>query len=135
MQKQRSTWHYLAGLVLLASFGQGVRPGLGADKKDALKPLRPEIVKAWCDAGADVGWMKDVPPKYSNWGTGFWEPFIEKAEPGAVPAFRYHPNEVGMLAKLPDPGLPFGLDTHCSSMKELAGLKSLQSLKLGCDLA
>ena len=46
---------------MLASFGSCICAGAGADNKDAPKPLPPEIVKAWRDAGADVGWMKDLP--------------------------------------------------------------------------
>jgi hypothetical protein len=99
------------------------------------KPLPPEIVKVWGAAGAKVGWIKDFPPK-PTWGYDYWEPYREQGEPGAVPAFRYHREKEGDLAKLPDPGVPFGLDMHCCSMndaelKELAGLKNLQSLNLG----
>ena len=58
MQKQRTKWHYLAVLAVLTSCGLGVFAGAGADQQDAPKPLPPEIVKAWRDAGAEVGWMK-----------------------------------------------------------------------------
>jgi hypothetical protein len=60
MKKQRTTWHYLAALAVLASCGLGVFADAEPDKKDAPKPLPPETVKAWRDAGAHVGWMKDV---------------------------------------------------------------------------
>ena len=99
------------------------------------KPLPQETIKVWGDAGAKVGWMKDFPPEPTA-GYEYWEPFREKGEPGALPAFRYHRAKEGDLAKLPDPGVPFGLDMHCCSMndaelKELAGLKSLQTLNIG----
>jgi hypothetical protein len=123
-------------LAVLASCGLRAYADGEGDKKDAPKPLPPEFVKAWRDAGAKVGWMKDAPPAPNAGNAGFWEPYREKGEPGAVPAFRYHPPRGCVLARLPDPEVPFGLDTHCCSMndaelKELAGLKSLQSLNLG----
>jgi hypothetical protein len=128
----------LAVLVLLTSFGPSVCAGVVADKKEAPKPLPPAVVKAWSDAGAEVGWMKDLPPQPTG-GYAYWEPFREKAEPGAMPAFRFHPADEEVLAKLPDPGVAFGLDFHCSAvtgvwLKKLAGLKSLRSLNVGGSL-
>src|SRR5439155_1197816 len=124
MQKQGTAWHYLAMLAVLASCDQGVFVGAGADKTEAPKPLPPEIVKAWRGAGADVGWMKNVPPRRS--GYEFWDPWREKGEAGAMPAFRFPDrNARGVLGKLPDPGMAFGLDFHCGfyagvKLKELA---------------
>jgi internalin A len=135
MKKGWIAWYLLGVIPGLAGFGPSVGAGAAADKKEVPRPLPPEVVKVWGDAGASPGWMKDLPPKPSG-GYAFWEPFREKTEAGTVPAFRFHPNKTGALAKLPDPGVAFGLDTHCCSMndaklKELAGLKSLQSLNLG----
>jgi len=45
---------YLAVLIVL---GLQLSPLPAADKKEAPKPLPPEIVQAWRDAGANVGWM------------------------------------------------------------------------------
>jgi hypothetical protein len=128
----------LAALAVLASSGLGVIVSADPDKTDAPKPLPQEIVKAWRDAGANVGWMKDVPPQPTG-GNDYWEPFREKVEPGAMLAFRFHPEKEGVLTKLPDPGVAFGLDLHCwpgkdAEVKELAGLKSLQSLNIGGSL-
>src|SRR6266404_7069124 len=61
MQKQGTTWRYRAALAVLASCS--LFAGAGADKKETPKPLPPEIVKAWRNAGAQVGWMKDAPPR------------------------------------------------------------------------
>jgi hypothetical protein len=105
-----------------------------AAKEHNDKPLPPEIAKAWRDAGFEVGWMKDVPPRSPSWG--FWRPWREKSERGAIPAFGLPEKEAGgVLAKLPDPGTPFGLDFHCGpdagvTLKEFAKLKNLQSLNL-----
>src|SRR5207249_1981905 len=102
----------------------GEPSGAGSEKKEAPKPPPPEIVKAWRDAGANVGWMKDLPPQTGTYG--FWEPWSEKGEAGAMPAFRFPKrNGGGLLAKLPDPGTAFGLDFHCgfqtgARLKELA---------------
>jgi internalin A len=142
MKKYQLIWaaayHYLAVLAMLASCGLGVFADTRDDKKDAPKPVPPEIVKAWRDAGADAGWMKDLPPQPTG-GYEYWEPFREKAEAGTVPAYRFHPDKEDVLLKLPDPGVAFGLDFHCSSvkgswLKNLAGLKSLRSLNVGGSL-
>jgi uncharacterized protein (TIGR03067 family) len=108
----------------------------GDDKKEAPRPLPPQIVKAWRDAGFEVGWVKDVPPHLgSSWG--FWRPWREKGEAGAIPAFGHPRRDAGgVLAKLPDPGTAFGLDFHCGwdagvPLKEFAKCKNLQSLNLG----
>jgi hypothetical protein len=113
----------------------GVCPGGEADKKDAPKPLPPEVVRAWRDAGATVGWMKDLPAKPVG-GYEYWVPWRDQGEPGAVPAFRCPREKEEALAKLADPGVPFGLDLHCWSgrdaeLKRFAGLKSLHSLNIG----
>lgn len=138
MKKQETAWYCLALLTVLAGCGLGVVARAGDDKQDVPKPLPAEVVQAWRDAGADLGWMKDTPPRPTA-GYEYWEPFREKVQPGAIPAFRFHPEKEGVLVKLPDPGVPFGLDTHCSAitdteLKELAGLKSLQSLNIGGSL-
>ena len=134
MRIHRTTWQVLTPLALLAGCCSASFAGAEADKKEAPKPLPPEIVKAWTDAGAEPGWMTDVPPE-STGGYQFWEPFREEAEAGTMPAFRYH-QKMDVLARLPDPGVGFGLDLHCwpgkdAELKELAGLKSLQSLNIG----
>jgi hypothetical protein len=136
MKKQLArTWRYLAVLAVLASFGLGTVTSADPEIKDTPRPLPAEIVKAWRDAGADVGWMKDVPPRLGTYN--FWEPWREKGEAGAIPAFRFPEKKAdGVLTKLPDPGTAFGLDFHCGfyagvTLKELAKLKHLQSLCIG----
>jgi Leucine-rich repeat (LRR) protein len=124
-----------AVLALLASCGLGVFASAKPEDQAAPKPLPPEIVKAWREAGFEVGWMKDVPPQSRSWG--FWQPWREKGEPGAIPAFGFPERDAGgVLAKLPDPGTAFGLDFHCGwdagmTLKEFAKLKNLQSLNIG----
>src|SRR5262245_45555985 len=135
MHHQGTTWLYLAGLVVLASCGLSVCTAADADKTKVPRPLPPEIVKAWRDAGAEAGWMKDVPPQRSG-GYEFWRQWRDKVEIGALPAFRFHPENPDVLARLPDPGVDFGLDFHCSPvtgpwLKNMAGLKSLRSLNVG----
>ena len=124
MHKQRTTWQYLAILAVLASSGLSVFAAGGGDQKDPPKPLPPEIVKAWRDAGAVVGWMKVE-------NDGFVRFVQEKVEAGAISAFRFFRWKEGALAKLPDPGTAFGLDLQDTQvtdagLKELAGLKSLR---------
>ncbi len=135
MQKQGTTWRYLAVLAVLANCGPGVFGDAEPDNKDRPKQLSAETAKAWQDAGAELGWMKNVPPE--SGAHHFWEPWREKGEAGAMPAFRFPERSAGgVLATLPDPGIPFGLDFHCGfyagvKLKELAALKNLQSLSLG----
>jgi hypothetical protein len=138
MKTNGTSWRYLALLAVLVSCGLPAFAGRGNNKKETPKPLPPEVVKAWGDAGAKVGWMKDVPPEPTD-GYDYWEPFREEVEPGALPAFHFHPKSEGVLTKLPNPGVAFGLDTSCwgltaRELKELARLKSLRSLNLGGDL-
>jgi internalin A len=127
--------HLPVVLAVLASCGLGTATAADPDDKDSAKPLSPETVKAWRDAGGQVGWMKDVPAKFGTYKFG--EPWREKGEEGAIPAFRFPEKSAGgVLAKLPDPGTAFGLDFHCGfyagvKLKELAELKHLQSLCIG----
>lgn len=138
MQQQGTTWARLVTLTVLTSCGLGLFAGAASLKQDEPKPLPPETIKAWRDAGADAGWMKDLPPQ-STGGYEYWGPFREKGEAGAIPAFRFHSRDEDVLGKLPDSGVPFGLDFHCSPvkgawLKKLAALKSLRSLNIGGSL-
>ena len=135
MHKRALTWFCLAALAGCALSGL---PVSGAEDDKLPKPLPPEVVKAWCDAGAIAGWMKDLPPKPSG-GYAFWSPWRKIAEAGAMPAFKFHPEKEDVLAELPDPGVPFGIDFHCSPvkgswLKKLARFKSLQLLNAGGSL-
>jgi hypothetical protein len=136
MKKHGETWPRPLLLVLLASCGLGFVVSAKPEKQDAPKPLPPKLVKAWRDAGFEVGWMKDVPPQSGTWQ--LWSPWREKGEAGAIPAFRspVGADVRGALSKLPNPGTAFGLDFHCGSdagvtLKEFAKLKNLQSLNIG----
>src|SRR5262249_417990 len=109
MSNLGNTWRCLAMLALLACSGLGDFAGAPPEHRDAHKPLPAEIIKAWRDSGSDVGWMKDAPPKACGWG--FWVPWREKAEAGAIPAFLPSDRKArAAVAKLPDPGTPFGLN-------------------------
>jgi hypothetical protein len=111
------------------------QPGSSTDQPFS-QPLPPEIVKAWGEAGARVQWMRDLPPQPSQ-VYSFWLPHRDKAEPGAKPAFRFHKTKEDLLAKLPAPGVAFGLENFdCRGvteawLKQLAKFKSLQSLNIG----
>jgi hypothetical protein len=98
-------------------------------KKEPPKPLPDSIVKAWKDAGAIVGWVQVE--------TNGSVTYLEKPEPGAIPAFRMAKWKEGVVAKLPAPEAPFGLDLSGTEikdggLKELASLKSLSALCV-CD--
>ena len=63
MKRHGNAWHCPAALAVLASCGLGIVAGAGPEVKEAPRPVPPEAVKAWRDAGAAVGWMIDVPPR------------------------------------------------------------------------
>lgn len=114
-------------VLITGQFGFAEQP----ENKDLPKPLPEHIVKAWKDAGATVGWMKVEKSGALS--------FVEKPEAGAIPAFRFPKWKDGLVAKLPIPEAPFGLDLSKTEvmdagLKELAKLKNLTSLCL-CDTA
>src|SRR5262245_49281656 len=115
------------------------------------KPLPAEIVAAWVEAGAEVGWMTVGEMGYSQFRIG------ETGQVGEIPAFRFpkwrsHGRLRGMKgggdfersfgdqrlelpADLPDPGQWFGLDhTDCRLpdgwLMELGRFKHLYVLNL-----
>jgi hypothetical protein len=59
MQRRTS----LRWAVVLAGCGALTGAGAGDDKP---APLPPKVAKVWRDAGADPGWMLEVPPP--EWG-------------------------------------------------------------------
>lgn len=109
--------------IVTGQFGLAEQP----DKKDLPKPLPETTIKAWKDAGATVGWMKVE--------TSGSLSFVEKPEAGAIPAFRFVKWKDDVVAKLPAPEAPFGLDLSetevaDAGLKQLANLKKLTSLSL-----
>jgi internalin A len=115
--------------LIVAAFGVGpLGRSLGQDVKP--KPLPEAIIKAWTDAGAQVGWIREGPIAFAQ--------FVQGGTPreGDVPGFRFATWRAGVVAKLPQPQQPFGLDFRFTkgvtdeAVKELAGLKELQSLSL-----
>jgi Leucine-rich repeat (LRR) protein len=102
---------------------------LGQDKQP--EPLPEAVVKAWTEAGAQSGWIRQGPFDFAQFIAG--SPALR---PGDVPGFRFATWRPGVVAKLPPPQQPFGLDFRFAkglsdeAVKELAGLGELQSLNL-----
>src|SRR5713101_5214023 len=93
----------MAALAVLAACSLGVVADPPPAKKDPPKQLPEEIIAAWKEAGADVRWMwveKD----------GWINNMPEKVGVGGDLLFRFPTWKAGMLAKLPSPAAPFGLD-------------------------
>jgi internalin A len=99
-------------------------------------PLPEAIEKAWAAAGAEIGWMRmlhmgeQMPDIYTL-------TFVPRdvAQSGDIPAFRLRALEAGLLAKLPEPQVPFGLDLTKLPLTDrwlvdLRGLKNVQALNL-----
>jgi hypothetical protein len=103
----------LAGLAGWAVFAS-------AADKELPKPLPDSTVKAWKDAGAIVGWMKLE--------TTGGVMYVEKPEPGTIPAFTLPTWKDGVVEKLPAPDVSFGLDLSSTEITD-AGLKKLAHLK------
>jgi RNA polymerase sigma factor (sigma-70 family) len=115
------------------------RPG-GAEQQPAKdrppEPLPEAIVKAWKDAGAEVGWMRPGSAGFFR-SLGLFD--LGEEKPGDLPGFLFSEWRQGVLAKLPDPARPFGLwlggaqvtDAGLKELAGLAGLKNLQMLYLG----
>ena len=119
----------LAALVLLAAL---LLAGWAEPAGPAADPALPEeVVRAWKEAGAEVGWLETNQLGYLSFRSQ--QPQGELAD--RVPAFRFIVRWEDNVPKLPDPGTPFGLDLSLTGvtdavLKELAGLKGLQTLDL-----
>ncbi len=104
--------------------------------------LPEEIVRAWKEAGAEVGWMG-----WTRSTFGWLEfrstkeellrelPDFLKEEVQFLPAFRFRSWQEGLIRKLPEPTVAFGLVLSGSGitdtgLEELAGMKNLQVLWL-----
>ena len=107
------------------------------EEKSAEAPELPaDLVAAWKKADARVGWMS-----VDRFGGFGWFREDTEGKKGEVPAFAFFDWTAGVVAKLPQPQTVFGLDLSFTGdfaapltdagLKELTGLKSLQSLNLG----
>jgi hypothetical protein len=121
----------MAALTMVVTCGLSARADPPPGKNDAPKPLSKQVVEAWEKAGAEVVWMRV--DKF-----GFPEYSIDEPVAGDLPVFFFAYWEEGLLAKLPEPASPYGLylyryDTPLTdvALKELVGLKRLQTLGLG----
>lgn len=93
------------------------------------EPLPDDIVRAWEAAGAQVGWMR-----VNEHGAIEFVGELE-GRAGDLPAFKFRQLKEHILADLPAPATPFGLDLSFTQvtdaeLKGLAGLKNLQTLDL-----
>ena len=93
MQRQTRTWRYVVVLGLIATCAQWSVANAGDDSKVVAKPLPPGIVKAWRDAGAEVGWMKMDSSGYVR----FYP--LDAAKAGALPAFRFSKWNAGAIGR------------------------------------
>jgi Leucine-rich repeat (LRR) protein len=122
------------------------------------KPLPENVVKAWTSAGAQVGWMRINSTAWRTfelWGFSFHSPgrllmpltstdvpnfveFVAGTKPdqsAELPAFRFLRWQPGLIASLPEPDTPFGLDLTGTEitdfgLRQLSGLKQLRALNL-----
>ncbi len=94
--------------------------------------LDATLVEAWKRAGAQVGW-------YTELSSDIWPTYEKKpANMAALPAFTWPSGakfEVGLIAELPAPEVPFAVilrDTQITDavLKEFGGFKNLHTLHL-----
>ncbi len=100
-------------------------PAQPLNKPASPKPLSREIAKAWANKGITVGWM----PMDGSFSLN------KQMLPDILPTFQFLFWRSGLLAKLPAPKTPFGLDLYHTKitdagLKELAPLKNLHYLNL-----
>jgi internalin A len=103
-------------------------------------PLPEDIEKAWAAAGAEIGWMRlkmqiDEPLLRHAGSTLTFVP-RDEGQKGDIPAFRLRAWQAGLLPKLPEPEVPYGLDLTKLPLTDrwlvdLRELKNLQALDLG----
>jgi hypothetical protein len=130
--------------VVLMALGTG-RADTQPGNTEAPKHFPQEIVTAWKEAGAKVGWIRAEKYSLFNPSPFLSDPFPldgyflfvpeEAGKPGDLPAFSLAGWEPGRLAKLPVPATAFGLVLRFTpvtdaALKELAGLSGLQTLDL-----
>ena len=125
-------------LAVLCTDPSIAQPGDQANKPTQVQELPAELVAAWKKAGAKVGWMTN--------DMFFGEGAV--GQKGDVPAFYFQVWTPGVVVNLPQPQTAFGLDlggqlklsdkfagrnvtVTDAAVKELVGLKNLQSLNLG----
>lgn len=133
----QSLWHWLsiAGYSVLACFILCNSCEAQSRNDDDFKPIPQEIGRQWSEVGAREGWIKNTPPQVAS-GYEHWETPLEKKRAGAIPSFALLLSKSDSLGKLPDPGVAFGLDLSCSSvrgasLKILGKMKNLRSLNIG----
>jgi hypothetical protein len=112
------------GLAAILAFS------LSAAEGDKLpKPIDPATIAAWKKTGADVGWF--APGRSYRWHFRIGE----SGKEGEVPAFCVWSWQPKLLATLPAPEVPFGLDLSTTEitdkdLAELARFKDLAALDL-----
>jgi internalin A len=119
-----------AALLLIFCSGKNAAQQPGLQKPT---PLPEAIEKAWAAAGAEIGWMRIDVRMYARCILTFVP--RDEGQKGDIPAFRLRAWQAGLLPKLPEPQVPYGLDLTKLPLTDrwlvdLRGLKNLQALNL-----
>jgi internalin A len=118
---------------------QEAKPVAQAPVEQKPTPLPEDIEKAWAAAGAEIGWMRMEMeingPLLRHAGSTLTFVPRDKGQKGDIPAFRLRAWQAGLLPKLPEPQVPFGLDLTKLPLTDrwlvdLRGLKNVQALNL-----
>jgi hypothetical protein len=114
------------------------KPVAQAPAEQKPTPLPEAIEKAWAAAGAEIGWMRMKQrdgPLFRHAGSLLTFVPRDEGQKGDIPAFRLRAWQAGLLPKLPEPEVPYGLDLTKLPLTDrwlvdLRGLKNLQALNL-----
>jgi internalin A len=111
------------------------KPVAQAPAEQKPTPLPEAIEKAWAAAGAEIGWMRIECKEMYVAMLGLTFVPRDEGQKGDIPAFRLRAWQAGLLPKLPEPQVPYGLDLTKLPLTDrwlvdLRGLKNLQALNL-----
>lgn len=119
-------------MVALAASFVGATPALALIQQKGPGPLPAEIVAAWEKAGAKVGWLGSNEVGYLEFRSNMGDRKDQE-----LPAVEFKVWQTGAVDGLPQPACDFGLSLCYTALpdaglKEIAKLKSLRSLDVGC---
>jgi hypothetical protein len=120
------------GLLLIFCSGENAAQQPGLQKPT---PLPEDIEKAWAAAGAEIGWMRIIDVRMYDERMLLTFVPRNQGQKGDIPAFRLRAWQAGLLPKLPEPEVPYGLDLTMLPLTDrwlvdLRTLKNLQALDL-----
>jgi hypothetical protein len=94
------------------------------ENQESVTPLPKELVAAWTEAGAEVGWTTNM-AGFVAFRAG------SEGKKNEVPAFRFSEWRAGVLSKLPQPQQAFGLSLAQTKVTD-TGLRACLESQRSC---